>query len=279
MSTHDTCRQFVQGLEMAAPTLEAEFESAEVAEPAHRPFHNIARFAQTAAVRCFFAVASKQRADAHGDDGQDDRRHAVGTISLENFGTASDFAVAARDRGNAAEHRQGLPVVALVGRAGVNHQGQAIGVGNQVSFAPIFAAIGGVGTCMAPPKSARTDAESITARERLILPLWPKSRSNRRKSLGQTPASVHSLSHRQQVVPLPQPISAGNICQGMPLRKTKTIPSRHLRSAIGGRPPLGRRECFGNNASICSHNWSVTSERAMLCLLAQHGGILSPKRF
>jgi hypothetical protein len=58
------------------------------------------------------------------------------------------------------------------------------------------------------------------------------------RSFFQTPRCCQCRSRRQQVTPEPQPISWGSISQGMPLRKTKTIPVKQARSSTGGRPRL-----------------------------------------
>jgi len=43
----------------------------------------------------------------------------------------------------------------------------------------------------------------------------------------QIPHSCQSRSRRQQVMPEPHPISCGSISQGIPLRRTNTMPVRH----------------------------------------------------
>ena len=86
-------------------------------------------------------------------------------------------------------------------------QRNAVGVGYQMVFRPLFAAIRGVGACFRPPKTARTEAESTTAREKSI---WSARRnwlSKTRWMLSHTPALCQSRRRRQQVIPEPQPIS------------------------------------------------------------------------
>jgi hypothetical protein len=51
----------------------------------------------------------------------------------------------------------------------------------------------------------------------------------------QTPATCQSLSPRQQVMPLPQPISWENISQRMPETSTRMIPVFACRSDTPGR--------------------------------------------
>jgi hypothetical protein len=55
-----------------------------------------------------------------------------------------------------------------------------------------------------------------------------------------TLARCQSRRRRQHVIPDPHPSSWGSICQGMPLRRTKTMPVRHAQSETRGRPPCSR---------------------------------------
>lgn len=77
----------------------------------------------------------------------------------------------------------------------------------------------------------------------------------------QTPARCQS--RRQHVIPDPHPSSGGSICQGMPLRRTKTMPVRHARSETRGRPPCGRRGRIGKKGSTRSHNRSGSNAAAI----------------
>jgi len=87
----------------------------------------------------------------------------------------------------------------------------------------------------------------------------PKSASPEVFRVAHTPARCQSRRRRQHVIPDPQPSSWGSICQGMPLRRTKTMPVRHARSETRGRPPCGRRAGIGKNGSTRSHNGSGRS--------------------
>jgi hypothetical protein len=79
-----------------------------------------------------------------------------------------------------------------------------------------------------------------------------------------TPASCHSLSLRQQVIPEPQPISLGSISQGIPLLSTNRMPLRAARSSMRGLPPWGLGGSSGSSGSIISQSSSLTSSLAML---------------
>jgi len=79
----------------------------------------------------------------------------------------------------------------------------------------------------------------------------------------QTPARFQSRRRRQHVIPDPHPSSCGSICQGMPLRRTKTMPVRHARSETRGRPPCGRRGRIGKKGSTRSHKRSGSNAAAI----------------
>src|SRR3984957_19621220 len=102
----------------------------------------------------------------------------------------------------------------------MDHQRRASGVGDDVTFAPAFTAVYRARSGVAPPKTARTEAESMTAAEGSILPAIPKARSRRLWALAKTPALLHSLNRSQQVLLLTPSSLAGSSRQGMPPRST-----------------------------------------------------------
>ena len=96
----------------------------------------------------------------------------------------------------------------------------------------------GFGPVWSPPYTARMEQLSTTARDQSI---WSSRASQSRSAKwirSHTPACCQSRKRRQHVIPDPHPSSCGSICQGMPLRRTKTMPVRHARSETRGRPPL-----------------------------------------
>lgn len=104
---------------------------------------------------------------------------------------------------------------------------------------------------------------STAARCQSILSAAFSSASRIACSLSHTPARCHSPIRRQQVIPLPQPISGGRSCQAMPVLSTNRMPVRHLRSSIRGRPPRRLGGFLGISGSIRSHNASETIGWAM----------------
>lgn len=85
--------------------------------------------------------------------------------------------------------------------------------------------------------TARLSLRGMCLSDRSIL----KSKSSiTLRTFGQTPVSCHSLSRRQQVIPLPHASSGGRADQGQPVCSTKRTPVKTSRFAIRGRPAFGR---------------------------------------
>jgi len=82
------------------------------------------------------------------------------------------------------------------------------------------------------------------------------SARNARHSASSVPSSSHWRRRRQQVVGLPY--TRGNTFHGAPLHRIHRIPSRHLRSSAGGRPPSGFRLRRGNCGAIRAHCASLS---------------------
>jgi len=119
---------------------------------------------------------------------------------------------------------------------------------------------------------ARTVSLSRLALDQSIMSACPRRSSSARCSLRHTPALCQSRSLRQQVTPLPQPISWGSISQGRPLLSTNMMPVRASRSGMRGRPPLGFGGSAGRSGSIISHSSSGTSGLLIVhTFTASHG--------
>ncbi len=76
-----------------------------------------------------------------------------------------------------------------------------------------------------------------------------------------------SRRRRQQVTPLPQPISWGSISHGIPVFNTKMIPASAARSGTRSRPPLGFGGSGDSSGWITSHSSSLTND---LLVIGQH---------
>ncbi len=152
--------------------------------------------------------------------------------------------------------RQHLRHVVAVRLRDMDRKGNPLSFGNDVVFRPLFAAVRRVRPRFGPPKVARTEELSITARLKSILLLPRNLLNNTLWMASHTPAFCQACKYRQQLIPLPHPNSWGSISQGMPLFSTKRMPVRARRGSIGFRPGYFLRRGFGGGRTlrICSQS-------------------------
>ena len=189
------------------------------------------------------------------------RFRVIGPIALHAFWTAARataFAAYGRDGFD-----QGLEFSDVIGvRTGQQRsQRNPIAICDDMVFAPRLGFIRGIRPGFGPPFRARTGELSTTARDQSI---WSAPRSLASKiswSRCQTPAACQSRRRRQQVMPLPQPISWGKSSQPIPVFKTNMTPVSACRLSIGLRPGYRNRRGFGagSSGSMIVHNSSSRS--------------------
>lgn len=228
-------------------------QAAVLVQPAMRPLHHPSRHAQAAAVG---GVASGQhRFDPAPTQRVAVRPRVVSAVALHAVGASMRPAHLARHGRDGVDDRQELRYVVRVGGRNRRRQRDAMGVGRDVVLRAVLAAIRGAGSGLGPPKTARTDELSTTARDQSILSASLNLPSSTRCTLAHTPASCQSRRRRQQVMPLPKPSSRGNSSQGMPVRSTKRMPQSTARLSRGLRPGYRRRRFLGGGrmGSISSH--------------------------
>jgi len=143
----------------------------------------------------------------------------------------------------------------------------------------LFAAIRWIRPGRFAPPGAGTVAESKAALDQSILSASPSRSSNTLWRRFQTPACCQYLSLRQQVMPLPHPISLGSISQGIPVISTNKIPVSTFRSGMGGRPPFGFGLGGGRRGWITPHSSSETISLAILPLTSSAPIISRRERF
>ena len=83
-----------------------------------------------------------------------------------------------------------------------------------------------------------------------------KSARKPRHSASNVPSSSHCRNRRQQVLELPY--VRGSALQGAPVHRIHRMPSKHLRSSAGGRPPRGLRLRRGRCGAIRAHCASLS---------------------
>ena len=165
-------------------------------------------------------------------------------------------------RWNSIQQRNRFFAVQDIRRRCFHRQRYAIAIDNHVPLASVLPTVRRIGAGVCPPKTARKEALSATAREKSNRPFLPNFRSSTWWSCGHTPARVHSFMRRQQVGPLGAN-SAGISPHAHPVRSTNRMPTKQARSSAGGRPPFGRGGRTGNKGCTSAHSSSVTHSRAM----------------
>jgi hypothetical protein len=212
-----------------------------------------------------FRIASgQQRYDTTTTQGFPMGLRIISPIALNNVRTLTRTSTFTRYRWNGINQGQQLGDIMTICSAQANSEWNAFRICDRVMFRAIFTPICGVWADFRPPKMARTEALSITARDQSICSAAWSWFNKIRWSLSHTPAFCQSRNRRQQVIPLPHPISLGRSSQGIPVLRTKRIPVKALRLGIGGRPPFGRGFGDGSNGPMISQNSSVSKGLAII---------------
>lgn len=246
---------------MRASSFIAQSQTSKVSEPRHGSFDDVSHHAKSAAI--FRARPCEHRSDAALDAFRDIGRCAVSPITQGHLRFEARTTSSTSYGRHCVEQVHRLRAVVHIGRCCLDDERCAMGLAQDVAFAAFFCPIRGIRPRVAPPKSARKLALSITETEASSWPRRPKVSRSFSWRLGQMPSFVQSRSRRQQVTPLPQPSSNGMNRHGRPVLSRKMIPLRHCRSVTRGRPPSGLGFSGGNSGSTWFHNSSVRSMNAI----------------
>lgn len=163
-----------------------------------------------------------------------------------------------RVQGDAEHH-----AVVAVGPAQGYAEWRVAGVGAKVAHRARLAPVCGVWTRCRSSLFAGTDVMSSVARLQPNCSAPPRRSSNVGCRAAHRPTCCQSRKRRPQVVPDPQPISAGRYSHGSPVLSTSTMPVSAARADTGGRPPLGRD---GSGGSKCAVNAQESSGRRGLAM-------------
>src|SRR5882672_5292481 len=205
----------MERLKVIAGFLVADLESAFLSEPSQRSLHDESELTQTAAMDLAVDLGDQRLHTAITDTCQH-VRSPVGSIALKDLrppARTSQGTLNGRDGVQEIQRRHG---VVDVGRTDLNDERNPVGVRYEMAFTASFGSIGWVWPGVDPPKTARIEALSTTARDQSIAPSRPKALRRRWCSSPQMPSAVQRSSRLQHVQPLPQPNSAGRSFQGIP---------------------------------------------------------------
>jgi hypothetical protein len=236
-------------------------EAAELMQPRMGPLDDPAEDAQSASV--VGAALGDDRFDSTLSQRLGMRRGMVSPVTLDTLWALAGSSALTRNGGDGVHQGKQLRHIVAIRASDRRGQRNAIGIGEEVMLRPVFPAIRRVRASLVPPKTARTEELSITARDQSIcFASWSRLSITCRISC-QTPASCQSRSLRQQVIPDPHPISWGKSSQGMPVFNTNRIPLSVWRFGTVGRPPLGCGLGGGRHGSMTAQSSSVSSGLAM----------------
>jgi hypothetical protein len=239
-------------------------KAAKLMQPTNRALDRPSFRTQSAAVGC--VAFCQHRFDFLGPQLLTMWFRIVSPVALDTIGPLAWLPWFAADARNLLNQRQQLRDVVFVRPRYRGCEGNPLGIGDDMVLAAELAAIGRIAARFFPPCTARTELESIRARDQLILSAPCKRASNVWCSLSQTPRRCQARNRRQAVMPQPQPSSWGSNSQGIPVFSTNKIADNVSRLPTGFRPGYRRRRFFGggNTGSITAHNSSSKIGFAML---------------
>lgn len=234
-------------------TLITNSQSTKLVQPGKGTLNHPTSFAQATAISG--SSFSQQCLDVQKSQDNPVWLRIITSITLNNSRSFSRMTLLTSYRRNCLNQWDKLSDIMTVCTSDSCRERNSISIGNYMVLTAVFASVRGIWACFLPPKTARTEAESTTAREKSILSAFRNLLSRMRCILSQTPAFCQSRSLRQQVIPEPHPISLGRCSQPIPVLSTKSIPVRAARSQTGFRP--GCRNLlffFGISGSMSFHN-------------------------
>jgi hypothetical protein len=245
----DVCSTFIPDLELP-----------EAVEPGVRALDNPTMTAES--LLRLYALAGNARRDTPPPQSRPVLPRFISLVGVQFGGTSARSSAGTLDRMNRVNRQLQRRRLIDIGCCQHNRERDALTVDHNMALRALFSAIRWILPGFFAPPGAGTVEASMLARLQSMRSASP-SRSNKtwwRRS--HTPALCQSRRRRQQVIPLPQPISWGSISQGIPLRRTKRMPAKTARSGTRGRPPFAFGFSGGNRGLINSQ--SVSSRWARI---------------
>lgn len=212
----------------------ADAEPAELMQAGDGAFDDPARHAQSAAVRRI--LVRDDRLDVANPHADALAMRAVAAIGLNRLGPSAWSAAPAAHRQDGVDHCFKLGDIGHIGGGDERDEWSSLCIGDDLVFRAGLAAVRGVRAGrFAPPPTARMLELSTRARVQSMRPAALSRVRSSSWSRCQTPAACQLHNLRQHVMPQ-HPNCAGRYSHGMPVRRTKRMPSRQARLSRGLRP-------------------------------------------
>jgi hypothetical protein len=148
--------------------LVTDAQSPNLIEPSERPLDDPTPSAQSASM---FDVALREpRHDAAGTQTSPDCLRVIATVAQQTIRTMARSPSLALQGWNGINQCEGLLRIIAIGARELDGERNTKTVANQMTLAAEFGPVGRIRTCLRPPKTARTEQLSTTARDHSI---WP----------------------------------------------------------------------------------------------------------
>jgi hypothetical protein len=243
------------------PPLVPDAQAPVTIQPRQRPLDHPAMPAEPLAT--LYPPARDARRDRTPAQLLPQRLRVVRLVGVQLRGALARATHRALDRLDGVHRVEHHARVMDISRRESHRERDALSVHDHMAFRARFAAIRRILPGFIAPFCAGTLDESSEARDQSMRSASPKWLSKAWWSRRQTPASCHSLSRRQQVMPEPQPISGGRYSHGKPVESTKRMPRSTSRFGMRGLPPRDFSGSGGSKGSMTAHSSSVINCFAM----------------
>lgn len=242
-------------------TLITDLQATIAIEPGQSPLYDPTMPAQS--FTTFYPAPSNSRSDPTGSQDLAIMVAVIAFVRMQFTRTPSGSTTLLADGWNCIDHRLQHGSFVYIGSRMPYDEWDSSSFDHKMALRARFAAIRWVRAGRCAPPGAGTMPASRLARDQSNCSASESFSNNTKWSRSQTPASCQSRSRRQQVIPLPQPISVGSISQGIPVRKTNRIPVSAARLETRGLPPFIFSGSTGIRGSMICQSSSLTSCFAM----------------
>jgi hypothetical protein len=150
------------------PFLIANSQAAELVQPSERPLHYPAPSAQPAAM--FGVTHREQRHDAAFTQTLADGLSVIATVAQHAVRTMARSSSRSLQAWDSLNQCEGLLRVVTIGPGELDCERNPLAIADQMTFAAQLGPVGWIRTCLCPPKTARTELPSTTARDQSICP-------------------------------------------------------------------------------------------------------------
>src|SRR6185503_21126586 len=183
----------------------------------------------------------------------------IGAVGVQRIRSLARTSTPTAHRRDGLDQWEELGDVVGVAGSQAGRQRNAATVGDHMVLGAWPGAVDWARAAFGPRRIARACELSITARDQSSAPAAFSSAKSASCSRCHTPASFHSASRRQQVIPDPNPSSWGRNSHWIPVCSTNRMPCKTSRSGSRLRPNWGNAYSQrGNSGSIRSHSSSGT---------------------